>query len=362
MAFTPRDWHEAPDTSTPLTAVNIENLEVRVTDYADLVSGRTGAITTTFPVTITLPNGSGSAALNINYQGTTHGVILNRTAGNPINGNVLLVTAQDTGTDANPQDTTIGVSGYETGKSTLKVSHRKPVAAVTGSDANASALGLRCNGAGTAAQGIFFDSEDGATTGKLINFRQNGVEAFVVGPTGDILTGGYNVNDWETAQQASWVYTMPDMMAQSALTLATGTKYGAVAFARKAGTYNNVVFCTGASTPSAVTDLKVAVWDSSGTLLQASANVSGTVTVASTVYEIPLAAGVTLTAGQRIYIGFAFIGTTLNVRGAAGVAAMVGTRTGRTFTTARANGSWAGGTVTTLSTGGTGIIPWCELT
>ena len=41
MAFTPKDWRDATtyagggDTSTPLTAASLEDLETRVTDYAD---------------------------------------------------------------------------------------------------------------------------------------------------------------------------------------------------------------------------------------------------------------------------------------------------------------------------------------
>lgn len=137
------------------------------------------------------PPAAATAGLSVAYQGSTHAVIFNRTGGNPVNGNVLLVTAQDLGTDADAMDSTVGISGYETGKGTVKIDHRKPVAAVTGSDGNASALSLRCNGAGTAAQGIFFDAEDaGGTTGKLLNFRQQGVEKFVVAADGAITSQG----------------------------------------------------------------------------------------------------------------------------------------------------------------------------
>ena len=40
MAFTTKDWRDAPgDLSTPLSAAMLEDLETRVTDYADLVNG-----------------------------------------------------------------------------------------------------------------------------------------------------------------------------------------------------------------------------------------------------------------------------------------------------------------------------------
>ncbi len=35
MAFVPKDWRDSPDTTTPITAVALENLETRVTDYTD---------------------------------------------------------------------------------------------------------------------------------------------------------------------------------------------------------------------------------------------------------------------------------------------------------------------------------------
>jgi hypothetical protein len=47
-------------------------------------------------------------------------------------------------------------------------------------------LSLRCNGTGTAAQGIFFDAEDGGTTGKILNLRNNGTEMLVLTATGQL--------------------------------------------------------------------------------------------------------------------------------------------------------------------------------
>jgi hypothetical protein len=42
MAFTPKDWKDAPDHSTPLSAAALEDLEARVAAYADSVSGGSG--------------------------------------------------------------------------------------------------------------------------------------------------------------------------------------------------------------------------------------------------------------------------------------------------------------------------------
>lgn len=312
---------------------------------------------------ISQPSGGSSAALNVTVRGITHGIIASRTEGNPSNGNVLLVTAADLGTDADPQDTTVGISGYETSKGTLKISHNKPVAAVTGSDASASVLSLRANGAGTAAQGIFFDAEQvGGTTGRLMNFRQNGADTFAVDAAGDIVAGGLNTGDWDQGvHAASKVYTMPDLHVIGTVTVTAGNRHGGAAICRRAGTYTKLVFCTSAN-PTGVTDLRAAVWDSTGTLIVESANLSATVT-GSQVYEVSLGAGATLTLGQRVYLGIATVGGNVVCRGAASVAlALTATRTGRSFTTLRVTSGYAGGSVGTLSTGGSGAgIIWAEL-
>lgn len=39
MPFTPKDWQNAPSTATPIGEADLEDLEIRVTDYADLVAG-----------------------------------------------------------------------------------------------------------------------------------------------------------------------------------------------------------------------------------------------------------------------------------------------------------------------------------
>lgn len=41
MPFTPKDWKDLPDETTPITAEALEDLEERVTDYADSVAGGT---------------------------------------------------------------------------------------------------------------------------------------------------------------------------------------------------------------------------------------------------------------------------------------------------------------------------------
>lgn len=76
----------------------------------------------------------------------------------------------------NKDCSSVGIEGQEENRGTAKITHVKPAGVA---DGNASALSLRCNGNGTAAQGIFLDCEDGGTTGKLLNLRNVG-EKFVV--------------------------------------------------------------------------------------------------------------------------------------------------------------------------------------
>jgi hypothetical protein len=114
----------------------------------------------------------------VDHRGTGHAVNISHT-GSGLNANALLVTS------TNENDTSFGISGQEVGKGTIKATHNKPPSGTP--DTNASALSLRANGAGTAAQYIFADSEQvGGTTGKLVNLRQNGAEVFVVHPDGAI--------------------------------------------------------------------------------------------------------------------------------------------------------------------------------
>jgi hypothetical protein len=71
----------------------------------------------------------------------------------------------------NEQDTALGVRGREAGKGTVKITHAKP----GGSDANASALSIALEGAGTACQGIYIGNDaDNPTTGDLLHIRNGG--------------------------------------------------------------------------------------------------------------------------------------------------------------------------------------------
>lgn len=261
----------------------------------------------------------------------------------------------------NEDDTCFGLRGVEKGRGTIKATHLKPPSGAD--DANASVLSLRINGAGTAAQGIFVDSEDGATTGKLINWRQAGIERFVLGADGDIITGGNNLNDFFLRRRAAWLATMPDLLAQAQSNLVSGTVYAGVAFALKAGTYTAIRFMTSGTVPAGLTDVRMGVWSSANALLGSTANIATAVGTAgaNAIVEQPLAAGVTLTENQQVYLGIGWTGTTLGVRGAALAGAILGTRTGRTFGESRTASGYAGGGLPVLTAGTSGIFPWLEL-
>jgi hypothetical protein len=116
-------------------------------------------------------------AAHVDYAGTSNAVEVS-TTGTGTTGNALNVVS------TNANDSAVGINGAEAGRGTLKIVHNYPGQ----SDANASALSLRANGIGTAAQGIFFDAENGGTTGNLMKFRNNGVDRFVMGPNGSLYT------------------------------------------------------------------------------------------------------------------------------------------------------------------------------
>jgi len=76
-------------------------------------------------------------------------------------------------TSTNPGASCVQISGVETGRGSLKITHT-----AAGGDANASALSIDLQGAGTASKGIFVDSVAQGTTGTLLDLRNNGNQLF----------------------------------------------------------------------------------------------------------------------------------------------------------------------------------------
>lgn len=119
----------------------------------------------------------GQAAVHVDYDGAANAVEI-VSAGTDASSVALNVVS------TNPNDTTFGVSGRELSRGTAKITHHG-----TGADADASALSLKLDGAGTAAQGIYLDAPTG-TTGKLVNLTNGGDPKLVVTAAGRVLARG----------------------------------------------------------------------------------------------------------------------------------------------------------------------------
>ncbi len=126
------------------------------------------------------------------YNGTGHGVNISH-SGTGANSSGLNVGS------TNAAHSAVGISGVETAKGTIKVTHTG-----TGTDASASALSIDLAGTGTASQGIFMTGTNGGTTGNLMELRNGGTgPVFRVTSTGTIAlgsgTGAPDVNLYRSA-------------------------------------------------------------------------------------------------------------------------------------------------------------------
>jgi hypothetical protein len=122
-------------------------------------------------------------ALHIDYDGTANAFEILHSGTDSTNLAASIVST-------NLLDTTLGVSGYETGKGTVKITHNYTQDI---SDVNASALSLLLSAttAGTAAQGIFLDTNPGLpTSGKLLNLRNDGDEMLTLSASGNLALAG----------------------------------------------------------------------------------------------------------------------------------------------------------------------------
>lgn len=118
------------------------------------------------------------AAIYAEYVGTSHAVSVNH-QGTGAASSALNLSSSNTAHSA------LGVSGVETGRGTVKITHTG-----TGTDASASALSIDLAGTGTASQGIFLTSTSGGTTGPLLHLRNGGTGALVeVAANGDLKFG-----------------------------------------------------------------------------------------------------------------------------------------------------------------------------
>jgi hypothetical protein len=118
------------------------------------------------------------AGVHMDYAGVANAFEINNTGTGTANIALNVVSN-------NSSDSAVGITGSESTRGTVKIVHNKPA----GSDAGASALSLRTNGSGTAAHAIFFDAENGGTTGDLMLMRQAGVNTWRVDKDGILQVG-----------------------------------------------------------------------------------------------------------------------------------------------------------------------------
>uniref|UniRef100_A0A182DVL8 Hyaluronidase n=2 Tax=Streptomyces TaxID=1883 RepID=A0A182DVL8_9ACTN len=146
-------------------------------------AGENGA-TTTFDGPVAAERFSADTTLEAAFLKTTsetnHAATIYQ-AGTSGDGAALNVISDNPGTSA------MYLSGTETARGTLKITHR---GYADGSDKDAAALSLDLRVAGTAAQGIYVTATNGPTKGNLIALRNNtGLDDFVVKGTGRIGVG-----------------------------------------------------------------------------------------------------------------------------------------------------------------------------
>ena len=123
-------------------------------------------------------HGTSFEHITISSQSSQHAlnVVQHQTSGENIT--ALNISSLDV------DSSTIWVTGHENDKGTLKISHVYPNV----SDANAAAISIDLQGASSACQGIFMDSD--GSTGKMAQWRNNGVNKFVVESDGDVIAAG----------------------------------------------------------------------------------------------------------------------------------------------------------------------------
>lgn len=204
-------------------------------------------------------------------------------------------------------------------------------------------------------------------TFRILKGDGTNTDSFVVNAgTGDVtVTGNLNVSGTISAnnffdelelRRSSNVSTLNRVMAGSNLAPSAGTVYGVLAYAKTAGTFTRIRFCTG-TTVTALTEVRLGVYNASNVLLASTANVSATVSAASTLYDdIPLDTPVTTTVGQQLYLALAYTGTALNTRGTVVTGGMAGLAPQLVKTTA-----YSGGVLPALGSGVSSNLIWIEL-
>jgi hypothetical protein len=206
----------------------------------------------------------------------------------------------------NPQSSTIQVTGSETNRGTIKISHRNDSGSTTG-DANAAAISidLKQDGAGgTAAQGIFVTSTDGGTTGRLLTLRNGGANLVTVPAAGTLYSSVGALGETLPVNQGMAAWTYDPALAQNSSLLTGGTVYLSKVHISEAVTATKVYWwiTTAGATPTAGQNF-VGLYDSSGNRL-ATTNVDAD--ISSTGLKTTTITGQNLTAGSFYWIAMVF--------------------------------------------------------
>jgi hypothetical protein len=165
VAYTPTTW--ANNTAPKINATNLNKIEQGIVDAPEVpVSIDETVRAGFFKTTSTTEH-----AVTVYQAGTTGA----GSALNVVSDNVDLSSFQ--------------ISGITDDTGVVKITHRKPGVA----DTNASAISIDLqDGAGagnSAAKGIFITASEGATTGDLLDIRNNGVQDFVLKGSGRVGIG-----------------------------------------------------------------------------------------------------------------------------------------------------------------------------
>jgi Hyaluronidase protein (HylP) len=140
----------------------------------------------TNPISVTVSSGVAISAKSTSSSTTTHDHVgvFNLDADGGTNAGLNVVSR-------NTAFSACEITGHETARGTLKISHVNP-GTDAALDANAAAISIdlqaSTDGGSTAAQGIFLKSTTGRTSGKIINYvDRNGATIFALLPDGSLL-------------------------------------------------------------------------------------------------------------------------------------------------------------------------------
>lgn len=227
----------------------------------------------------------------------------------------------------NPESSAVYISGTETSRGTLKITHRNGSGSAAG-DANAAAISIdvQQNGqGGTASRMIFGTSTDGGTSGSLVTLRNGGSDVFNVHNSGAIYSpvGGLGTPQPSNHGLLAWAYD--PQTATNTTVLTAGVQYLVGLYIPYTQAVTKIYWHVGVAgaTPTAGQN-HVALYDSAGNRV-GTANVDAD--ISSTGLKTTTISSTTLQAGQMYWVSFIFNATTVpalvRTTGLAGFGALI---------------------------------------